>query len=120
MTVPGHSRVHSDQPDGREYRELLLRLIDGVKDDMVALRESIVALRDEVGDTEKIARAAFLRIEQAEVKIAKLETQTQDSTLSIVEIKAVSKTAGMIAGAITGVLGAVLTGFLMRILNLGG
>lgn len=114
---------------GSEYRALLLRLLDKIEDDVSKLDR-------QQADTEKTARAAFVRVEAAEDSLASLRTALADvvelyrkeiekvgnearaSTISLAEIKAMSKTAGYLAGAVTGLLASVLTAFLMKLLNL--
>lgn len=104
------------QPDGREYRDLLLRLIDGIKDDIGALREGH-------GDLDKIARDAYNRLGEIERRMTDVEKSSNAATLSLVEIKSLAKGAGSVAGtiggAITGILASVLIAFILQVLHIG-
>lgn len=101
----------SDSNDRDWGRDLLMRLLDGIKEDLAKLSEA-------QGDDGKTARAAFLRVEQVEVKVAQLEAESRRSEVSLAEIKALSKAAGYMGGAITGVLSGILTAFVIRMLHL--
>ncbi len=118
----GSRRLSTPDEGGREWRDLLLRLLDGIKDDLVALER-------QHQETDRYARSAFSRVEAAEDKLSavrdmveKLHDQANESTLSIVEIKTVAKTVGKTSGLIwglaSGILGGVIVTVLVRILQL--
>ena len=90
---------------------MLLRLLDNLKDELEKLAHA-------EGETGKTARAAFLRVEQVENAVSKLQAESRQSEVSLAEIKALSKAAGYIGGAITGVLGGILTAFIIRLFSL--
>lgn len=102
------------EPDGREYRDLLLRLIDGIKDDIGALREG-------QGDLDKIARDAYNRLSEIERRMGDVERSSTAATLSLVEIRSVAKGAGTVAGTISGaiasVLGSILIAWIISLLH---
>jgi len=94
-----------------------MRLID----DIVA---DVKSLEKEQTETDRYARSAFSRVEAVEDKLVslkealgKLSDQADDSSLSIAEIKAVSRTVGLVSGAITGVLASVLVAFILKALH---
>lgn len=113
--MPERRRLNTE-PDGREYRDLLLRLIDGIKAD-------IGALRDGHGDLDKIARDAYNRLGEMERRVNEVERVANAATISLVEIRALAKGAGSVAGtiggAITGILASILVAFILQVLHIG-
>ncbi len=123
----------SEEGGGGEYRALLLRLLDNIEKDVAKLFSA-------QGETEKIARAAFVRVESVEdglnqtkrdlhdnvsqlrTEIERVAAEAKTSTIDLVTIKATAKGAGYIAGAITGavlgLLGTVLGQFILKALGL--
>lgn len=114
-------------PGGAEdrERELLLRLLDGIKDDVVGVRDSHAALRDKIDEIERYARSSFSRVEAVEDEVARLERKQEKleadalaSTLSIVQIRATARGAGMVAGAVISFLVSLLTAWVLHVLKL--
>jgi hypothetical protein len=103
-------------------RDLLTRLLDGLSHDVATLgdrqREDFARLNAQQTDTERTARSAFLRVEEVERKVSKLETSDDASTISLAEIRAVSKTAGVVMGFIAGIVGTILATFFMKLLGI--
>ena len=121
---------------GNEH--LILRLLDNIEKDVAKLDR-------EQTDTERVARSAFNRVEAVEDTLAavreridenverlrqeieRVSAESRQSTMSLVEIKAVAKTAGKtagyvggaLAGSLLGLLGTILGAFLLKLLNLG-
>jgi len=95
-----------------------MRLIDDIMAD-------IKKLESEQTETDRVARSAFIRVEDVEDKLAalklvvsKVEDQADVSTLSIADIRAVSRTVGLLSGAVTGVLASVLVAFILKALHI--
>ena len=107
--------MHADEPGGKEYRDLILRLLEGVRNDVGALREG-------QANTDQIARDAYNKLGELERRMGSVENESRDTTLSMVEIKAVAegagKVAGLIWGAVTGILGSIVVALIMHKLRL--
>lgn len=112
-----HLQMSGDDA-GREWRDLLLRLLDGVKDDIASMRDSHNDLRDKFEAMEKVGRSAFVRVEGAEDRLTRVETEAKASTVTLAEIKTMGRSAGYLGGLVAGVLGALLTAFVMTLLHL--
>jgi hypothetical protein len=86
--------------------------LDGIKDD-------IGTLRDSHGETDKVARSALDKLNEVERRMANVERESNQTALSVVEIKSLARGAGLVSGAVTGALGALLTTFtLLKLLHL--
>lgn len=112
----------SEEPDGREYRDLLLRLIDGIKDDLGSLRENLSAASTHRSEIEKLARDACNKLSELERRMKDVERDSRVATLDLVQIKAVAKGAGSVAGtiggAVTGILCSILIAWVLRALHI--
>lgn len=94
-----------------EHGDWLSRLLEGFTDD-------VRGLKNEHRETDQLARKNDGRITDLERRMANVESESRATTLSVVEIRAVAKGAGYVSGAITGILGALLTAFLLRVLHI--
>jgi hypothetical protein len=94
-----------------EDRGWLVRLIDGFRDDVRLFGEQLL-------DVDRLTRRNEGRIIDLERRVENVEGESKDTTISVVEIKAIAKTAGLLGGFVAGVLGAVLTAFIFKLAHL--
>ncbi len=98
--------VQHEDP-GREWRDLLMRLLDAIKDDIRTMREAH-------DDTDRAARDALSKVAEIERRLENIEPVSGQ----VVELKALAKqtaqVTGSIWGAALGVAGSVLTALLLK------
>lgn len=92
-------------------RDLLMRLLDDIRND-------IVAMRDGGSETDRIARDALGKIVEVERRLIVVENDSKAAALSLVEIKSLARGVGSAWGAVAGALLSLLTAWALKALGI--